>query len=102
MQVVFKNINYIAQAAFVEFWTGIVFRENAFKLPVLLLQRFHCCINDNSYFSSKRSLDDFIPTGICRNKKDVVTDIFIRVFLKAGTLCYKFIVLNFEAVVDVF
>ena len=53
MQVVFKYINYITQAAFIKLRSGIVFGKNTFKLLILFLQCFHCRIHNNSNFSSK-------------------------------------------------
>ena len=101
VQIVLKDVYHITQNDVCRLRDGHSFSGVCLSAACCFLQRFHCRINDNTYFSCKCGLYNLIPTGIDRHEKDVVANVFVRVFLKTVTFCHKFIVLDLEAVVDV-
>ena len=97
-----KQVYNISQTTFIQFWTSEVLRQNILQTGILLLYKFHRCINRLANFRRMRGCRYYRPACITRNKEYIFGRIFIFIFLITTILCNKFIILFFKLIRNVF
>ena len=91
-----EHIDHIAEYTFVEVGGRVVLGKHAFERLVVLLDFDHRLVENLAYFGSVSGFRNFGPASVLRNKEDVFTHVFVKVFFEAFAFGDELVVAFFE------
>ena len=97
-----EQINDITKLLLIKFRTGKVLGKHSLQPWVFVFNEYHCVVNDLSDFRGMSSRGNNTPSGILRDKEDVLRCIFVLIFLHAISFSNKVSEFLFKPVRNVF